>query len=39
MAEIANALLKVPFKARRRVSLDHKAIIRIIRAALVLLQM
>lgn len=39
MAERANALLKVTFKALRRVSLDPKAITRITRAALVLLQM
>ncbi len=39
VAERANALLKVTFKALRRVSLDPKAITRITRAALVLLQM
>nr|WP_286259720.1 transposase family protein [Streptomyces graminofaciens] len=37
MAERANALLKVTFKALRRVSLDPAAITRIARAALVLL--
>ncbi len=39
VAERANALLKVTFKALHRVSLDPKAITRITRAALVLLQM
>jgi hypothetical protein len=39
VAERANALLKVTFKARRRVSLDPAAITRIARAALVLLQL
>ncbi|MFF1738429.1 hypothetical protein [Streptomyces mirabilis] len=39
MAERANALLKVTFKALRRVSLNLKATTRITRAALVLLQM
>ncbi|MFE7046561.1 transposase family protein [Streptomyces atratus] len=39
VAERANALLKVTFKALRRVSLDPAAITRIARAALVLLQM
>jgi hypothetical protein len=39
VAERANDLLKVTFKALRRVSLDPKAITRITRAALVLLQM
>lgn len=39
VAERANALLKVTFKALRRVSLDPKAITRIARAALVLLQL
>ncbi|MER5515460.1 transposase family protein [Streptomyces sp. NPDC002763] len=39
VAERANALLKVTFKALRRVSPDPKAITRITRAALVLLQM
>ncbi|MGW1530026.1 HARBI1 family protein [Streptomyces sp. NPDC002159] len=38
-AERANALLKVTFKALRRVSLDPAAITRIARAALVLLQL
>lgn len=38
VAERANALLKVTFKALRRVSLDPAAITRIARAALVLLQ-
>ncbi|GAX56544.1 transposase [Streptomyces olivochromogenes] len=38
MAERANALLKVIFKALRRVRLDPKAITQITRAALVLLQ-
>jgi hypothetical protein len=38
VAERANALLKVTFKALRRVSLDPTAITRIARAALVLLQ-
>lgn len=39
VAERANALLKVTFKALRRVSLDPAAITRIARAALVLLQL
>ncbi|MDT0346330.1 HARBI1 family protein [Streptomyces litchfieldiae] len=39
IAERANALLKVTFKALRRVSLDPAAITRIARAALVLLQL
>ncbi len=39
VAERANALLKVTFKALRRVSLDPGSITRIARAALVLLQM
>ena len=39
VAERANALLKVTFKALRRVSLDLAAITRIARAALVLLQL
>lgn len=39
VAERANALLKVTFKALRRVSLDPNAITRIARAALVLLQL
>lgn len=39
VAERANALLEVTFKALRRVSLDPKAITRIARAALVLLQL
>jgi hypothetical protein len=39
VAERANALLKVTFKALRRVSLDPAAITRIVRAALVLLQL
>jgi hypothetical protein len=39
VAERANALLKVTFKALRRVSLDPAAITRITRAALVLLQL
>ncbi|WWR55023.1 transposase family protein [Streptomyces sp. SCSIO 30461] len=39
VAERANALLKVTFKALRRVSLDPSGITRIARAALVLLQM
>ncbi|MDQ0946140.1 hypothetical protein QFZ24_000063 [Streptomyces phaeochromogenes] len=39
VAERANALLKVTFKALRRVSLDPTAITRIARAALVLLQL
>ncbi|MCX5317231.1 transposase family protein [Streptomyces sp. NBC_00154] len=39
VAERANVLLKVTLKALRRVSLDPKAITRITRAALVLLQM
>jgi hypothetical protein len=39
VAERANALLKVTFKALRRVSLDPSAITRIARAALVLLQL
>ncbi|MEW2079662.1 transposase family protein [Streptomyces sp. NPDC012403] len=39
VAERANALLKVTFKALRRVSLDPAAIIRIARAVLVLLQL
>jgi hypothetical protein len=38
VAERANALLKVTFKALRRVSLDPASITRIARAALVLLQ-
>lgn len=39
VAERANALLKVTFKALRRVSLDPGSITWIARAALVLLQM
>lgn len=39
VAERANALLKVTFKALRRVSLDPSGITRIARAALVLLQL
>ncbi|MFD0511740.1 HARBI1 family protein [Streptomyces aureus] len=39
VAERANALLKVTFKALRRVSLDPASITRIARAALVLLQL
>jgi DDE superfamily endonuclease len=39
VAERANALLKVTFKALRRVSLDPSALTRIARAALVLLQL
>ncbi len=39
VAERANALLKVTFKALRRVSLDPSAITRIARAAPVLLQL
>jgi len=39
VAERANALLKVTFKALRRVSLDPAAITRITRAALVVLQL
>jgi hypothetical protein len=39
VAERANALLKVTFKALRRVSLDPSSITRIARAALVLLQL
>jgi hypothetical protein len=39
VAERANALLKVTFKALRRVSLDPASITRITRAALVLLQL
>lgn len=39
VAERANALLKVTFKALRRISLDPSAITRIARAALVLLQL
>ena len=39
VAERASALLKVTFKALRRVSLDPAAITRIARAALVLLQL
>ena len=39
VAERANALLKVTFKALRRVSLDPSAITRIARAALVVLQL
>jgi hypothetical protein len=39
VAERANALLKVTFKALRRVSLDPAAITRIARAALVPLQL
>jgi hypothetical protein len=39
VAERANALLKVTFKALRGVSLDPAAITRIARAALVLLQL
>lgn len=39
VAERANALLKVTFKALRRVTLDPAAITRIARAALVLLQL
>ncbi|MER5915893.1 transposase family protein [Streptomyces sp. NPDC001982] len=39
VAERANALLKVTFKALRRVSIDPSAITRIARAALVLLQL
>ncbi|MEZ3183278.1 IS5/IS1182 family transposase, partial [Streptomyces pimonensis] len=39
VAERANALLKVTFKALRRVSLAPAAITRITRAALVLLQL
>jgi DDE superfamily endonuclease len=39
VAERANALLKVTFKALRRVSLDPAAVTRTARAALVLLQL
>ncbi|MFD4276728.1 transposase family protein, partial [Streptomyces cyaneofuscatus] len=39
VSERANALLKVTFKALRRVSLDPGSITRIARAALVLLQL
>lgn len=39
VAERANALFKVTFKALRRVSLDPGSITRIARAALALLQM
>lgn len=39
VAERANALLKVTFKALRRVTLDPSAITRIARAALVVLQL
>jgi hypothetical protein len=39
VAERANALLKITFKALHRVSLDPAAITRIARAALVLLQL